>query len=438
MAKQKNHTPDNTNAQGELLDNPDPRPNRSNANLPSVTQAIEEYLNSVYQFRYNIIKQKPEFRPKGTKDAFKPMDKYTLLSIKRELDAAGFTKCSKETVKDILGGSFSPAINPVKQYFKDLEAWDGNTDHIAALCATVKAKNPLKWHEYFKKWLVAVVANVFIDERCANHTMLVLTGAQGKFKTTWLEGLCPKTLSQYLYTGKLNLENKDCLTLIAENLFVNIDDQLKQLHKRDENELKNLITINYVKYRRPYDEYITEYPHLASFMASVNGNEFLSDPTGSRRFLPFEVEAIDISAAQGIDINKVWAQAYALYKSRTFRYWFKDEEIDELNEHNATFQMISQEEELVAHYYSSERPAGSVSNLKFLPNTLLIAELERKSGLKRLSQKKMGEALLKLGYKRLKRTNQGKVQWGYLVYERSLDEIEALQNQNTEVTEIPY
>ena len=35
---------------------------------------------------------------------------------------------------------------------------------------------------------------------------------------------------------------KDILTLIAEYLFINIDDQLKELNKQNENALKNLIT----------------------------------------------------------------------------------------------------------------------------------------------------------------------------------------------------
>ena len=53
-----------------------------------------------------------------------------------------------------------------------------------------------------------------------------------------------------------------------------------------------------VKYRMPYDKYVEEHPHLASFVASVNGNDFLTDPTGSRRFLPFEVLSIDIERAK--------------------------------------------------------------------------------------------------------------------------------------------
>ena len=53
-----------------------------------------------------------------------------------------------------------------------------------------------------------------------------------------------------------------------------------------------------VKYRMPYDKYVEEYPHLASFVASVNGNDLLTDPTGSRRFLPFEVLSIDVEKAK--------------------------------------------------------------------------------------------------------------------------------------------
>lgn len=67
--------------------------------------------------------------------------------------------------------------------------------------------------------------------------------------------------------------------LCAEYLFINIDGQLKALNKSDENELKNLITTPRVKYRRPYDTYIEEYPHLASSMASVNGNTTSLLPT---------------------------------------------------------------------------------------------------------------------------------------------------------------
>jgi predicted P-loop ATPase len=401
----------------------------------SKQQEIENWLNKYYLFRYNTIKQKPEFKTFNLADKWQPIDKYKLLSIKRELDAIGLN-CSKENLLDILCSSFAPAINPVIQYYEDLEDWnESETDYINQLCDTIKCKNSNDWRLYLKKWLVAVVSNVYTHDRCTNHTMLVLTGEQGKFKTTWLEYLCPPDLKNYNYTGKLNLENKDCLTYIAEYLFVNIDDQLKQLHKKDENELKNLITINNVKYRKPYDPIITEYPHLCSFMASVNGNDFLSDPTGSRRFLPFEVEQIYIEKTKYLDINNVWRQAKFLFKN-DFRYWFNTDEVDYLNKRNEIFSMVSIEEELISYYYRAKQI--EINNkflppetIKYLTPSMILVDLENKTK-QRLNKRKLGEALNKLKFTKKQRTIDGRIQWTYQIIEKSVEAREMETNFETE------
>jgi len=208
----------------------------------------------------------------------KPISKYFINSIKREITAMGL-KTSTNQLNDIFFSDFSEPVDPVKEYFYDFED-DVDSNAIAELASTVMVRNPANWQKYLTKWLVAVVANALNDEKCMNHTMLVLTGEQGAFKTTWLDNLCPPALRQYLYTGKVDPQNKDTQTYIAEFFLINIDDQLRQLNKKDENEIKNMITTPNVKYRRPYDIFIQEYPHLASFMGSVNGNDFLTDPTG--------------------------------------------------------------------------------------------------------------------------------------------------------------
>ena len=80
---------------------------------------------------------------------------------------------------------------------------------------TVKINNkyygtkPDKWKLYFVKWLVAVVVNAMDDLLWRNHTCLVLTGEQGKFKTTFLDLLCPEELKSYLFTGKIDPQRKD-------------------------------------------------------------------------------------------------------------------------------------------------------------------------------------------------------------------------------------
>lgn len=390
----------------------------------SKKQIAEDYLSENYQFRFNVVKHKPEFINFEDKNPnWNTLDEYKLLSLVRELDNAGIG-VTKRNLEEILFSDFSPKVNPVKDYFNQLPKYTGEEDYILKLSKTVIVKNS-NWYEYLKKWLVSVVANVFIDEFCANHTMLVLTGEQGKFKTTWLESLVPNELKKYNYTGKLNLENKDTLTLISEYFLINIDDQLKQLHKRDENELKNLITINSIKYRRPYDKMINEHPHLASFCASVNGNEFLTDTTGSRRFLPFEIEKIDIDLVKKIDINEVWKQCFYLYKNE-FRYWFNAEEIDILNKRNEDFNIISIEEDLITNFYKNQN-SNSYEEVKYLTPTMILIDLELKTKQK-LNKKKLGESLQKLNFEKKQRTIDNRVQWCYKVVIKTNDEIEKNNN----------
>lgn len=299
----------------------------------SRNERIEEFLREHYAFRYNTVKSRAEFR--SSDGEFLPVTKYRLNSFRRELDRTIGISTSAENLRSMLESDFSERVNPVQAYFHKLPPATG-TQAIDELTATVTVRNARHWSEYLTKWLVGVVANAMNDLGCQNHVCLVLTGEQGKFKTTWLDNLCPRSLASYLFTGKIDPQNKDMLTLVAEYLFINIDDQLKTLNKRDENELKNLITAPSVKYRRPYDVYIEEYPHLASFMASVNGNDFLTDPTGSRCFLPFEVLSIDIDRAIWVNMDRVYAEARTLLNDG-FRYWFDEAEIEELHRGNAAF-----------------------------------------------------------------------------------------------------
>ena len=215
--------------------------------------------------------------------------------------------------------------------------------------------------------------------------------------------LCPSTLHGYSYTGKIYPQEKDTLTYIRQNLIVNIDDQPKALNKRDENELKNLITCPIVKYRMPYDKYVEEYPHLASFVASVNGNDFLTDSTGSRRFLPFEVLFIDIERAKMISMDSVYTEAKALLNAG-FHYWFDDEGIAELYRESEDFQVQTAEMELLLRCF--EKSTEDNPHCSYMTTTEIITYLGYYTH-HPLSLKHMGEALRRSGFEKVSRRRDG-------------------------------
>ena len=373
----------------------------------SKNSEIETYLSSRYEFRYNTVLGRTEYRSKN--DAhFSKVGRYEINTLRREIDNDIGIITSSENLYSIIESSFSPRVNPIQEYFKRLPLVDASSSSpfslkaIPELASCVVVRNSDKWLPYLTKWLVAVVANAMDDRECRNHTCLVLTGEQGKFKTTFLDLLCPPKLHGYSYTGKIYPQEKDTLTYIGQNLIVNIDDQLKALNKRDENELKNLITCPMVKYRMPYDKYVEEHPHLASFVASVNGNDFLTDPTGSRRFLPFEVLSIDIERAKAISMNNVYAEAKALLKSG-FRYWFDDDEIVELYRESEDFQVQTAEMELLLRCF--EKPTEDES-YSLITTTEILTYLGIYTH-QPLVAKRMGEALKKAGYIKVSKRRNG-------------------------------
>ena len=368
---------------------------------------IEIYLSSYYEFRYNTVLGRTEYRKMNSSD-FTKVGRYEINTLRRELDNDVGIITSSDNLYSIIESSFSPRINPIQEYFKGLPLVDVSSSSpfslkaIPDLASCVVVRNSNKWLPYLTKWLVAVVANAMDDRECRNHTCLVLTGEQGKFKTTFLDLLCPPALHGYSYTGKIYPQEKDTLTYIGQNLIVNIDDQLKALNKRDENELKNLITCPMVKYRMPYDKYVEEHPHLASFVASVNGNDFLTDPTGSRRFLPFEVLSIDIEKAKRISMDNVYAEAKALLKSG-FRYWFDDDEIAELYRESEDFQVQTAEMELLLRCF--EKPTEDES-YSLMTTTEILTYLGIYTH-QPLVAKRMGEALKKAGYIKVSKRRNG-------------------------------
>ena len=377
----------------------------------SKNKEIESYLSTHYDFRFNTVLGRTEFSPKYA-NVYSKVSRYDINTFRRELDSEKGIITSADNLYSIIESSFSPRINPIQEYFKTLPTVDAsevlykieiNQCAIANLASCVIVRNSEKWLPYLIKWLVAVVANAIDDRECRNHTCLVLTGEQGKFKTTFLDLLCPPALKGYSYTGKIYPQEKDTLTYIGQNLIVNIDDQLKALNKRDENELKNLITCPMVKYRMPYDKYVEEHSHLASFVASVNGNDFLTDPTGSRRFLPFEVLAIDIERAKEISMDAVYTEAKALLKSG-FRYWFNDDEIAELYRESEDFQVQTAEMELLLRCF--EKPTEDNPHCAYMTTTEILAYLGVYTH-QPLTLKRMGEALKRAGFEKVSKRREG-------------------------------
>lgn len=306
---------------------------------------IQEFLNQRFSLRRNIVRRMVEYRSLKDHGAYKPITDYWENSTWCALQKEGVF-CRVSDLRSVVQSDFSPEYNPFQSYLKNLPRWDGKSDPIAHLAATVETTRPDYWAKCLKKWLVAVVACA-INEKKANHTVLLLSGAQGLGKTTWLRNLVPPLLRNYVFSGNLDPTAKDS-SLLMSDCFLIILDELSGQTRVELNQLKALITKDSILERRPYARNAELFVRRASFAATVNDSQILTDRTGSRRFLCFETIRIDYLTQP--DHAAIYAQALALYKEG-FQYWFADSDITEINENNEPFQQSSPEAELFYTYF---------------------------------------------------------------------------------------
>lgn len=187
-----------------------------------------------------------------------------------------------------------------------------------------------------------------VDRLYANNLVPVLVGGQGISKSTFFRLLLPPVLRDY-HAESINLENKsEAELLMAQNVLITID-EFDRLSKKYQADLKHLIQKPEVKVRRPHQKSFQQMRRLASFSATANPMELLTDPTGNRRYICVQVAgAIDVSSP--IEYEQLYAQA--LHAVRTGeRYWLNNEEERLLMQSNSEFQEEALEMQYLFTYF---------------------------------------------------------------------------------------
>lgn len=373
---------------------------------------IEAFLLRQGRFRKNTVTGKYEFAPDGEED-FRDLTDREVNSLWRSL-CKEVGPARQQDLRTVIESDFVGLYNPFRSYMDALPDWDGTTDYIGRLAARVHVKHGAElFGGFFKKWLVAMLA-ALLDDETVNHEILVLIGRQGIYKTTWLNNLLPPELRRYFYlkSNSRHISKDDLLTL-SEFAIVCLE-ELDEMDPRELNQLKALTTMHHVNERAAYAHFKEVRPHIASFCGTSNHLHILTDLSGNRRWMPFEVESIDSPYEHPVDYRNVYAQACTLLR-QGFHYWLDEAETQALNEHNRHYEVPCAERELILTYY--RRPMEGEKCI-FLTNSQILGRINM--GLRQpLSPVKIGMVMSQEGFE-LHRTGGKR---GYRVVELTGDEI---------------
>lgn len=409
--------------------------NRGDSKTATVEE-IKSFLDGHVSLRFNEITSRVEYElPTDNTDAhrFIPVNDRIVNSLWSQMST--ITRVNIQDMYRVIESDYVPVFNPFKEYLNNLDKPE-EQDYIHELAQTVRVKGgeqeQMLWHLYLKKWLVGMVAS-WISDDVVNNVILVLIGEQGAYKTTWFNYLLPPPLKQYFYTKtNANRMSKDDILTLAQYALVCCE-ELDTMRPAELNQLKAAVTMPSIDERAAYAHYHEHRKHIASFCGTGNSTQFLSDPTGNRRWLPFEVESIVSPRDHPFHYEGIYAQALALFKSG-FQYWFTKEEIQELNHHNRQFETPHLERELVSLYF---RVPLESENGMFMTSARAIQIIG--TGIsQKLNPTRVGLAFNELGFQRVRYHGIR----GYLVIQRTAEEMQAYQksiilNDDTE-DDLPF
>lgn len=314
-----------------IVEKADEKADKSKKWSQTLMLQIKVYLNDNFVFRYNTLTGATEYKEKDGKSGYRPVDEREMNGIIVDARLEGIP-CWRGDVPTMVLSNKVESYNPFHLYVKELPGWDG-IDRVVPLLLRV-SDNEI-WLKGGRCWLRAMLSQWSGKERLhANAlTPVLISGKQGLSKSTFCRLLMPDSLRHY-FIDNLNLAaGSSPEKKLVKNGLINLD-EFDKIKEGQQATLKNLLQmVNVPVFRGKRLGWVNE-PRLASFIATTNAYQVLTDPTGSRRFLC--VEVVKPIPEEPLEHKQLYAQLKEELESGAPDYLSREEE-KVLQKHNKTY-----------------------------------------------------------------------------------------------------
>jgi predicted P-loop ATPase len=283
--------------------------------------------------RWNDLSQQVEYNG----ETLKPED-VELLYV--DLHRQDRYVSQKTAIDVVVSRSRKNRYDPVREYLEFVEkAEDIEPIDLGRLASTYLGTEDPLYDEMLRVAILGAVSRR-MEPGCKYDYVVVLKGDQGIRKSTFWEVLA----SPAWYNSSVPDDDKDLLLNVHATWFFELAELEHVTNKRSAGKLKNTITTSIDNFRPPYGKAPAPMPRPSIFVSTVNGDAFLRDDTGERRYLVIECpqvyakgELINLDAVVR-DRDRIWKAAMLAYRAGEKPY-LSHELQNESNSRNDDYQV---------------------------------------------------------------------------------------------------
>lgn len=287
---------------------------------------------------------------------------------------------SKPVFRDaFLGEGEEHQFHPIKDYLTSRK-WDG-VDHLGNLAKYVTDKDGM-FPVLIRKWFIGAVSKNLSPSPKEQNPMLVLAGRQGTGKSVIVRWI-GSPLPEFYIASPIYPDNKDFVINSSSHLVWEVEELGSTIRKADIEALKAYISRTMNSFRAPYGRFEINKPVTVSFIGTINpdGNGFLNDSTGNRRYRVCNITNINWQYEKDIDINGCWAQAVALFQQGE-TYMLDDENEAKMRDINSKHELDDPMKPHVEKFFEfTGSDADFVSTMEILKTlkdaSLIPSEVDR-------------------------------------------------------------
>ena len=228
------------------------------------------------------------------------------------LSEKGYNADPRTTFDSVLKVAREKRFHPVQQYFERIE----KDDSITPVELSMFSRDYFGTSDglYDSMWAAALRGAVWrvFKPGCQFDFVLTLKGAQGIRKSSSFQALVP---DPDWFSSSTHDQPKDMTVALHRVLITELAELEHVTSKKSTGALKNHITTRTDLCRVPYGKAYERLRRRSIMVASVNGDEFLRDHTGDRRFWVVDLghRVIDTGKISK-DRDRIWKAAIAQFR----------------------------------------------------------------------------------------------------------------------------